>query len=590
MEMGRRDLKRGGTKKQSGSGFSSKSKKGMLKKLNSSSSHKKQEMSSYSYDDFCPSDLENEVSRKKKSKLLKKNLKNSSNGVDHASVPRKLRSAMKKRNLDSVSKLSSASKRLNQSKTGIESFKMDLIKKEEQEMEAKGIVSESMMISKDEKEVAETLYGLAGMFTETDSIDKKICDPLSNEKETSKVDSSLIMESNFTKAESVLFSAKTNLIDEMPLEQSDKPRSSTGMVDFIDRLKQSSFVNATDLSSARAMETKVATSESNGLALWPGLSSTVQSCSQVLSKPLSVKLPPWMDQAVSPSKNASVLNEPLRIQPRKLKKCASHIYISRLIKVLQNSKSSPATLQQIEQRSSEMSERILPDPVTTISDFKTMVSPPKRYQNPYMLDLHRTYNAKPVQEDITPIALELYGPNTSQKQGYDFLSLSSSGASQSHFQLQNSFPQYPISAAYNSHLSPSTSSHQISPYLPSRYQTAYNANQQQQQQLQKRLWAASQYRQTNGNTTQSSNQYSKPNLSLNLASIQPLHVGSSSRYNNNVSQQQQQHRLMAAAMSMSHHHNNNNPSRTVLNRQEHHFPLIYEDTRTPLQLLCNEHS
>lgn len=69
------------------------------------------------------------------------------------------------------------------------------------------------------------------MFTETDTIDKKkTCDPLSNEKETSKVDSSFIVESDFTKAESVLFSTKTNLIEEMPLEQSDKPRSSTGFV------------------------------------------------------------------------------------------------------------------------------------------------------------------------------------------------------------------------------------------------------------------------------------------------------------------------------------------------------------------------
>lgn len=129
---------------------------------------------------------------------------------------------------------------------------------------------------------------------------------------------------------------------------------------------------------------------------------------------LSPKLPPWMDQAVSPSKNASLSSQPLKIQPRKLKKCASHIYISRLIKVLQNSKSSPATLNQTEQRSSD---RVLPDPVTTISDFKTMVSPPKRYQNPHMLDINRTHNQKPLQEDITsPLALELYGSHTSQKQ------------------------------------------------------------------------------------------------------------------------------------------------------------------------------
>lgn len=82
-----------------------------------------------------------------------------------------------------------------------------------------------MIISKDEKEVAETLYGLAGMFT-----DKKTC----NEKETSKVDSILVVEDDFTKAESlkpvvsVLSSAKTKQIDTMPLEQSDKQFSTTG--------------------------------------------------------------------------------------------------------------------------------------------------------------------------------------------------------------------------------------------------------------------------------------------------------------------------------------------------------------------------
>ncbi|KAG7590261.1 hypothetical protein ISN44_As07g024450 [Arabidopsis suecica] len=591
MEMGRRDLMRRGAtnrfsnKQQSGSGFSTKSKKGMLKKLRLADDKLKQEMS---YDETLPCpDLENEVS-KKKSKLPKKNLKDT-NGVDHhASVPRKLRSAMKKRNLESLSKLSSVSKRLNRSKTGIESFR-----KENQEMEAKAIVPESMMISKDEKEVAETLYGLAGMFT-----DKKTC----NEKETSKVDSILVVEDDYTKAESlipvvsVLSSTKTKQIDVMPLEQTDKQFSTTGMVDFIDRLKQSSSVNVND-APARVNETKVATSDkdykSKGLALWPGLSPTVHSGAQVLSKSSSTKLPPWMGQAVSPSNSSSFLSEPLRAQPRKLKRCASHIYISRLIKVLQTSKSSPTTLNQNEQRSSEMSERRIPDSVITINDFKTIVSPAKRFQNPHLLDIRRTHNPKPVQEDMTKLALELYGPHTSQKQSFDFLSLSSAGAAQSHFPLPNSFPQYQISAAYNSQLSPATSSHQVqqlSPYLASRFQTAYNANQQQQQQqqLQKRLWAA-QYRPTNGNTMQS-NQYSKPNLSLNLTSIQqPLQVSSSPRYNNNVSQQQ--HRLMAAAaaMSMSHHHNNN-PSRTVMNRQEHHFPLIYEDTRTPLQLLCNEQS
>ncbi|CAA7042599.1 unnamed protein product [Microthlaspi erraticum] len=585
MEMGRRDMRRGGTnrfpKKQSGSGVSAKSKKRLLKK---------QEMVSYD-DDFSPSDLEIKVARKK-SKFPKKNLKDS-NGVDHASVPRKLRSAMKKRNIESVSKLSSGSKRLNRSKTGIESSEDLMIKKENQEMEAKAMVPESMMISKDEKEVAETLYGLADMFTETSSsVDKKTRDPLPDDKETTKVDSILVLETDSPKPEpavSVLSSAKTDQIDDKPLQQD---HNQNRMVDFLDRLKQSSSVNVTD-APVRAIETKVATC-GNGLALWPGLSSTAP---QVLSKPSSTKLPPWMGQAVSPSKNASslVTEQPLRVQPRKLKKCASHIYISRLIKVLQTSSN------QKEQRSSETSQPKLPDPVTTtISDFKSMASPSKKYQNPHLLDLHKAQNPKPAQEDMTKLALDLYGPQASHKQSYDFLSLSSNGAaqSQSHFSIPNSFPHY------NSQLSPSTSSHQvqqISPYLASRYQTAYNANQQQQQQLQKRIWAAQYRPQTSRNTVPppSSSQYSssKPNLSLNMTSIQPLHVASSPRYSNNSMSHQQQHRLMAAAAAMSmnhhhhHHHNSNNPSRTiVMNRQEHHFPLVYEDTRTSMQLLCNEKS
>ncbi|XP_013621243.1 PREDICTED: uncharacterized protein LOC106327602 [Brassica oleracea var. oleracea] len=590
MEMGRRDMRRGrganrsSKKKSSGSVVSAKQKKGTLKKLSLAAddermNHKKQEMM-MCYD-FPASDLENEVvslkKKKKSSKLLKKSLKES-NGVvhPHASVPRKLRSAMKKRNLESVSNLSSPSKRLNRSITGIESLNMDLVNKENQETDAKAIVvSKSMMISKDEEEVAETLFGLADMFNEAGSVDKETCDALlsddDDDKEPTKADSVLVVETGFTTkdeslepAVSVLSSDKTKQLDEIPLQQS-------------------SSVNVTD-APARAMEAKAATCDinykSNGLGLWPGLSST---------RPSSTKLPPWMGQALSsPTKNAS----PLSVRPRKLKRCASHIYICQLIKALQTRESN-----QTEQRSSETPQYRVPDPVTTTSDFKSNVAPSIRCQNPHLIDLYKTCNPKPVQEDQAQLSLELYGPKTTQKQeqSYDFLSLSSNGASQSHPPFPNSFPQYPpISAAYNSHLSPALPSHQMqqmSPYLASRYQTAYNANHHhQQQQLQKRMWAAAQYRPlTNGNTVVQplSNQYSKPNLSLNLTSIQPLQVTSSPRYNNNVFQQQRRLMSAAAAMSMNHHHSNIR-SRTVMNRQEHHFPLIYEDTRTPLQLLCNE--
>ncbi|KAG2313379.1 hypothetical protein Bca52824_024936 [Brassica carinata] len=567
------DMRRGvgtnrSSKKQSGSGVSAKRKKKTLKKLSLADdddvvermNHKKREMM-MCYD-FPSSDLENEDVPKKKMKKKKKSLKlpkkslKESNGVvhPHASVPRKLRSAMKKRNLESVSNLSSPSKRFNHSITGIESLNMDLVEKKNQKTDEKAIVSESMVISKDEEEVAETLFGLADMFTETISVDNKTCDPIlsDHDKETNKADSIT------TKDESLeprfhFSSDKTKHLDEMPLQQDHNQQSSSG--------------NVTD-PPVRAMETKAAATsdieyKSNGLALWPGLSSTRPSSTNLL--------PPWMGQAVSSTKNAS----PLSVRPRKLKRCASHIYICRLIKALQT-----------EQRSSETSQCRVPDPVATINDLNSKIAPTNRFENPHMFDLHKTHDPKPVQEDNTQLSLELYGPHTTQKQSYDFLSLSSNGAAP----FTNSFPQYPISAAYNSQLSPALPSHQMRQrplYLAtSRLQTAYNANQQQHQQLQKRMWAA-QYRPlTSGNTVP--NQYSKPNLSLNLASNQPLHVTSLPRYNNSVSQQQ--HRLMAAAMSMGHHHNSNR-SWTVMNRQEHHFPLIYEDTtRTPLQLLCNEQS
>ncbi|CAN8240080.1 unnamed protein product [Cochlearia groenlandica] len=532
-------MRRGGvtnrfSKKQSGSEFAAKSKKIMFKKI------KKHEMVC----DFSSSNLEIEVSMNK-SKLLKK----SNNGVDHASVPRKLRSAMKKRNLESVSKLSS--KRLNRSKTEIESFK-----KENQIMEAKAIVLDSMTISKDEKEVVETLYGLAGMFKETNTINNNTCCvSLYDKKQKNKVVSSLVIEADFRKTESlehavsVPSSDKTNVIDVMTLDQSHSN---------LDRLTQTS--------SVRAIEIKVETSDmsykNNGLALWPGLSSMVQHGSHGLSKPSSTTyLPHWMGQAVvSTSKNASHSSEPVRVKPRKLKKCASHIYISHLIKALQNNKSSH--INQNHQRSS--SEHVLLDPKTTITDLKTMVTPSQRHQNMRILDINRTHCTKPMQEDMNKLSFDLYGPHTSHNQNYDFLTLASSReVSQSHSS------RFPTSTTYNSH-----QVQQISPYLAttSRFQTSYNAN--QQQHLQKKLWSG-QYR--NGYTVmQPSNQYSKPNLSLNLTSStiqqQPLHVvASSTRYSNNVSQHQ--HRLMASsAMSMNHHHN-------IMNRQEQRFPLIYEDTR-----------
>lgn len=98
-----------------------------------------------------------------------------------------------------------------------------------------------MKISKDEEEVAETLFGLADMFKETASVDNKTCDdPLlsdnDDDKETTKADSVLVVETNFTTkdeslepVDSVLSSNKTKQLDEMPLQQDHHQQSSSSV-------------------------------------------------------------------------------------------------------------------------------------------------------------------------------------------------------------------------------------------------------------------------------------------------------------------------------------------------------------------------
>ncbi|KAJ4702113.1 Restriction of telomere capping protein [Melia azedarach] len=98
------------------------------------------------------------------------------NCVDHSSVPRKLRSAMKKRNLDSISPPLPDSRELNHTIGGVESLKKDGLKKSKLNMK-KGSLDWSHKqtvgsITKDEEEVVETLYALARMFPDNDTADK----------------------------------------------------------------------------------------------------------------------------------------------------------------------------------------------------------------------------------------------------------------------------------------------------------------------------------------------------------------------------------------------------------------------------------
>ncbi|THG03881.1 hypothetical protein TEA_000595 [Camellia sinensis var. sinensis] len=90
------------------------------------------------------------------------------NTVDHASVPRKLRSAMKKRNHNSISPPLPDKKKPNNGINGVKLPIKNSIKKskQKQQRDSEGSPSQIIVrpITKDEEEVVETLYALAEMF------------------------------------------------------------------------------------------------------------------------------------------------------------------------------------------------------------------------------------------------------------------------------------------------------------------------------------------------------------------------------------------------------------------------------------------
>ncbi|XP_062164014.1 uncharacterized protein LOC133870807 isoform X2 [Alnus glutinosa] len=107
------------------------------------------------------------------------------NGVDHTSVPRKLRSAMKKRNRESVSPPLPDSKKLNHTVSGVESHVKNGVRKPKLNMKRTPEQTLSGPITKDEEEVVETLYALAGMFPSNDVNEKSKLDGESMEEKPS---------------------------------------------------------------------------------------------------------------------------------------------------------------------------------------------------------------------------------------------------------------------------------------------------------------------------------------------------------------------------------------------------------------------
>ncbi|XP_073305278.1 uncharacterized protein [Primulina huaijiensis] len=324
---------------------------------------------------FCgESEPQPSTSNSKKFKLPRK-LLDECCAVNHAAIPRKLRSAIKKRGLDSMPN----SKKQNRLYDGVETIRKSGAKKSRLNMK-------QGHITKDEKEVAETLYLLANMFYDAIKTDERGFDV-----HPSETNSSIVLETGSTttaaqdagkiaaRATLEALCQTSNLEDSTskiaPLKTFDDPLLSklhiskqypillasedrTNLVTSASKTKISAL---TTVPSDRGitMEQVAAPGIQNcpredknnvcevDLLLWhSSLSSTVTQGTETLeSCPRSSinKLPAWFEttnhviqhptpeESFTKNKHHLVKAEPMRLRRR----CSAHIYICHLIKVMQ---------------------------------------------------------------------------------------------------------------------------------------------------------------------------------------------------------------------------------------------------------------
>ncbi|KAK3231791.1 hypothetical protein Dsin_003672 [Dipteronia sinensis] len=704
----------------------------------------------------------------KRFKLPKKQFFDDCNGVDHASVPRKLRSAMKKRSRESLSPPLPDSKKLNHTiSLRVESpLKKDGLKKSKLSMK-QGSSDWSTNhaagpITKDEEEVVETLYALAGMFPDNDSHDKHKSEttpleaklpalPDCKESPTPAIEDSAITkedessicplrttESTNTPSSNVDNSVKeTAGVDSLNepgvQEQHDSNDSKTlnvksescvpqenlhGMISSLSKIehnddklscnpvkfhllpelnldsgmKQSSqkdtslldrkpelVLGATTFGGQSVQQDMIMEPRNKGPGLWPGLSPMVLHDARSLSPSLqssAAKAPAWLDMAKCAYKPSSFENgisfgkvSKGTSDRRSLKRCAAHVYISRLIRDLKMPESKEKLpLQPDPLRTAHVGQK--QGIVMAINDFDSVkkglngvISCNNMGSSTSGRSLSEVRNGflqhNRLHEDHQQNAASPQ-VNNLQKQGFDFLSLSAGGAvaaeatkscnrtgnhgiapslqfqvpylhslAQHQRFMTHSMPQtcYP-SSAYPDQLSTSTSASsqqvqlQLPPYLSSpflgpphtsptfstkqhQHQHQHHQQQQQQQQQQQhqhhhqQLWAAhlaAQYRPAGTSTAM--NQF--PSWVNGRHDPTPLHCPQSTpslsaieafgpKYSP-ISQQQQQQQLQQQQPQLV------SIPPTRVKRQDHHLPLVYEETEGgfwtggafPLQLLCNE--
>ncbi|GMI82487.1 hypothetical protein HRI_001918000 [Hibiscus trionum] len=519
------------------------------------------------------------------------------NVVNHASVPRKLRSAMKKRGRESISPPLPDSKRTNHTLGGVEVHRKDDLKKPkfnlkqgESEWSRKATVSGP--ITKDEEEVVETLYALAGMFPDGGSMDKNKMNGEQIEVnasappgtvtaiEVKKEDTNTVCHPQATETVppstlegSTSDTAKLNTLnettsqDQPDLPDSRKPRFEpdtarsqmrpSGSIYFLARsepeadksscipgnshvlseltlrtgLKQPLPSNLFERKAEMAFGVTAAESQmaqnhiieeprKNGLALWQSLA--LDSFTPGSSKSSANKFPAWLDAAIYVPRTCSLESSSLTEKVSKVtadrkltKRCATHVYISCLIRNSQMHNKDGIPQQPLQLKpSTGLKQTTLLYP----KDSDNL----RNATNGNILGRCSGNSATNRNDGILqPQVASASGRNTSNKQTFDFLSLSTGGISmevnnnpikvgdaiESLSQLQgkvpylNSFQQHqslvPFSIpapCYTDHLSTATATQQVQPQVHQYGSNPFSAppyvSHSEVTKQQQRLWAA----------------------------------------------------------------------------------------------------
>ncbi|KAJ6352107.1 hypothetical protein OIU76_001342 [Salix suchowensis] len=317
-------------------------------------------------------------------------------------------------------------------------------------------------------------------------------------------------------------------------------------------------------------------SKNNGPALWPGLSPTISSgaCNHGSSSQSSdTKFPSWMDTALGATRPNSFQNSIGKVSKvstdkRSLKRSTKHVYISRLIQVLQipESKDSlPLHLNQL-----KPPDKLRQGAFMTINDF-----------NGNGNGLNGATSARAIMVDKNSNQVEISTPpsgvHNSHKETFNFLSLSTGG---SGLEANNSFQwgwKVPAAAQQVQIKQPSYLSNL---YCGTRASptgfTNLHQKQHQQQQQQNRLWAsqlaAAQHR-TVGNLTAMTQfpnwQNGRQGSPAQISRAQTVIPTSSSQEalapkHAQISQQQ-----LMTITTLPH---------ARVRRQDHHLSSVYEET------------